>query len=71
MQHELSVLALMKGQERYIYVYDAVSHGMLIDAIRDQAASPEYGLNWYDVRILTEKARQQMKDTAVTRTLPE
>lgn len=58
-QHELSVLALVKGGERFIFVYDDVSRDRLIDAIRDQAADPEVALSWFDAAILTERARQQ------------
>jgi len=59
MQHELSVLALIKGPERFIYVYDDISRGRLIDAIRDQAADPAVSLSWFDAAVLTERARQQ------------
>jgi hypothetical protein len=58
-QHELSVLALVKGGERFIFVYDDVSREMLIDAIRDHAADPEVALSWFDAAVLTERARQQ------------
>jgi hypothetical protein len=58
-QHELSILALIKGSERYIYVYDDVSRSRLLDAIRDQAASPRLSLSWFDAAVLTERARQQ------------
>jgi alpha/beta superfamily hydrolase len=59
MQHELSVLALIKGPERFIYVYDDASRERLIDAIRDQAADPAVSLSWFDAAVLTERARQQ------------
>ncbi len=63
-QHELSVLALIKGRERYIYVYDDASRERLLDAIRDQAASPRLSLTWFDAAILTERARQQATEAA-------
>ena len=40
MRREFNVLALMKGSERYIYVYDDSSRDDLIDAFRHQAADP-------------------------------
>lgn len=64
-QHELSVLALIKGAERYIYVYDDASRERLLDAIRDQAASPRLSLSWFDAAVLTERARQQAQEAAV------
>jgi hypothetical protein len=58
MQHELSVLALVKGRERFIYVFDDASREQLIDTVRDQAADPKVNLSWFDAVALTERARQ-------------
>jgi hypothetical protein len=57
--HELNVLALIKGVERFIYVYDDVSREGVLDAVRDHAADPSVALNWFDAAVLTERARQQ------------
>lgn len=59
MAHELNVLGLVKGNERYIYVYDDESRAKLIDALRDQAADPNVNLTWFDALVLTKKAREQ------------
>lgn len=66
-QHELSVLALLKGNERYIFVYDDESRRELLDAIRDQAAQPNLTLSWFDAAILTERARQQALEAVADR----
>jgi hypothetical protein len=58
-QREFNVLALIKGAERYIYVYDDASRPALIDTFRDQAADPRVSFNWFDAAVLTEKAREQ------------
>jgi hypothetical protein len=58
-QHELSVLALIRGKERYVYVYDDFSREELIEAVRGQAADPSASLSWFDAAVLTERARQQ------------
>jgi hypothetical protein len=57
--HDLNVLALLKGQERFVFVYDDDSRDQIVSAIRDQAAHPEITLNWFDAVVLTERARQQ------------
>jgi hypothetical protein len=62
--HEFNVLALVKGQERYIFVYDDDSRPNLIDAFRDQAADPDLSLNWFDAMVLTNKAREQQETPA-------
>ncbi|MCC6416661.1 MAG: hypothetical protein IT429_00255 [Gemmataceae bacterium] len=59
MAREFNVLALIKGEERYIFVYDDASRQPLIEAFRDQAADPELAFSWFDAAVLTEKARQQ------------
>jgi hypothetical protein len=63
-QHDLSILALVKGKERYLYVFDDSSLDRLIEVIREQAASPAASLSWFDAKILTERARQQVQEAA-------
>jgi hypothetical protein len=59
MQRELNVLALVKGDERYVYVYDDHSRRLLLDAFQAHAADPELSLNWYDAAALARKAQEQ------------
>ena len=59
MSREFNVLALIKGQERYVFVYDDDSRQPLIEALRDQAADPRLSFSWFDAAVLTDKARQQ------------
>lgn len=59
MAREFNVLALIKGEERYVFVYDDDSRQPLIDAFRDNAADPHLSFTWFDAAILTEKAREQ------------
>ena len=59
MAREFNVLALIKGGERYVYVYDDASRSPLLETFRAQAADPELSLNWFDVAVLTQKAREQ------------
>ena len=61
MSPEVNVLALLKGHERYVFVYDDTSHPDLLQAIRDQAADPELSLTWFDVTVLAKKAHEQVK----------
>ena len=59
MGREFNVLALIKGEERYIYVYDDASRSPLLETFRTQAADPSLSLNWFDAAVLTQKAREQ------------
>jgi hypothetical protein len=56
---ELNVLALFKGEERYIFVYDEESSEALIDDIRHKAADPSIPINWFDAAVLTERIRNR------------
>src|SRR5690349_452100 len=56
---EVNILALIKGQEHYIFVYDDASRPQLIDNFRDLAADPQVNLSWFDAMVLTTKAREQ------------
>ena len=56
----MNVLALVKGPERFVFVYDDDGREDAIAAIRDQAADPTVSLNWFDAALLTERARKQV-----------
>ena len=59
MTQELNVLALIKGDEKYVYVYDDVSRNTLLEALQGQAADPALTFNWFDAAVLTQKAAEQ------------
>jgi hypothetical protein len=54
-----NVLALIKGPERYVFVYDDESRPSLLEAFQTIAADPELSFNLHDAAVLTDKARQQ------------
>jgi hypothetical protein len=56
---EFNVLALIKGEERYVYVYDDASRVPLLETFRTQADDPNLSLNWFDAAVLTQKVREQ------------
>jgi hypothetical protein len=58
---ELNVLALFKGKERYIFVYDDDSRDSLITDIRDKASDPTIPINWFDAAVLTERVRNHQE----------
>ncbi|GIW82963.1 MAG: hypothetical protein KatS3mg105_4770 [Gemmatales bacterium] len=61
---EFNILALVKGNERFVYVFNDSSRQQLIDVFRDHAANPDLSFSWFDAAVLTEKTREQ----AVVRT---
>ena len=61
MTPELNILALIKGDERYVYVYDDSSRAALVEAVHEQAADPQLTLNWFDAVVLSQKAEEQAR----------
>lgn len=59
MGREFNVLALLKGEERYVYVYDDASRAPLLEMFRTQAEDPNLSFNWFDAAVLTQKAHEQ------------
>jgi hypothetical protein len=59
LSREYNVLALVKGEEKYVYVYDDGSRDSLIEAFHLHAAEPDLNLNWFDAAVLTQKAEEQ------------
>jgi hypothetical protein len=66
--HELSVLALIRGRERFVYVFDDASREELVTAIRAQAADPGLSLSWYDAAVLTDRVRRQGQEAGTPTT---
>jgi hypothetical protein len=61
MTHEVNVLALVKGAERFVFVYDDASRELLLDTFRQEAANPHSRFNWFDAAVLTDRARSQFQ----------
>ena len=59
MAREVNVLALIKGDDHYVYVYDEESRAALMKFFREQAADDRLSLSWFDAAVLTEKAWEQ------------
>jgi hypothetical protein len=62
--NDLNVLALFKGGERFIFVFDDASRDDVRDAIRDAAADPAVAINWSDAAVLIERAAQTAEPMA-------
>lgn len=62
--NDLNVLALFKGGERFIFVFDDASRDDVRDAIRDAAADPAVAINWSDAAVLIERSAQTAEPMA-------
>jgi hypothetical protein len=58
---DINVLALVKGAERYVFLYDDDSRAETLRILGRYASNPELSFTWYDAAVLSQKIRQEHK----------
>lgn len=58
MNQDINVLALVKGEERYVFLYDDASRAETLRVLGRYASNPELSFTWYDAAVLSQKIRQ-------------
>jgi hypothetical protein len=58
-QQDINVLALVKGSERYIFLFDDDSRAETLRVLGRYASNPDLSFSWYDAAVLSQKIRQQ------------
>ncbi len=61
MNQDINVLALVKGVERYVFLYDDDSRAEALRVLGRFASNPELSFTWYDAAVLSQKIRQDEK----------
>lgn len=56
-QQGINVLALLKGEERYVFLYDDRSVDQVLQTLGRYAADPELSFTWYDAAVLSQRVR--------------
>ncbi len=67
MTQDINVLALVKGSERYVFLYDDASRAETLRTLGRFASNPELSFTWYDAAVLSQKIRQESQRQALTR----
>lgn len=67
MTQEINVLALVKGSERYVFLYDDASRAETLRVLGRFASNPELSFTWYDAAVLSQKIRQESQKQALRR----
>lgn len=62
MPRSMNVLALVKGSERYVFLYDDDSPGVLLQQLGRYAADSELSFTWYDAAVLSQKVRRMKQE---------
>ena len=57
MSQDINVLALVKGEERYIFLYDDESRAEALRTLGRFASDNELSFSWYDAAVLSQKVR--------------
>ena len=67
MTKDINVLALVKGSERYVFLYDDRNRAETLRMLGRYASNPDLSFTWYDAAVLSQKVRQesQTRDPAL------
>jgi hypothetical protein len=55
---DINVLALVKGKERYIFLFDDSQRAETLRTLGRYASNSELSFTWYDAAVLSQKVRQ-------------
>ena len=61
MNQDINVLALVKGEERYIFLYDDSKRAETLRTLGRYASNPQLSFTWYDAAVLSQKIRQESR----------
>lgn len=59
MTQDVNVLALVKGEERYVFLFDDDSRAAALRVLGRYASNPDLSFTWYDAAVLSQKIRQE------------
>ncbi|MEQ8210321.1 MAG: hypothetical protein RH917_10860 [Lacipirellulaceae bacterium] len=60
MSDDINVLALVKGKERYVFLYEDSQRAKTLRTLGRFASNPELSFNWYDAAVLSQKLRNNV-----------
>ena len=60
---QVNVIALVRGEEHYVFVFDPKRRTELLRLLGRYAADPTMSFNWYDAAVLSQKIRELMPAT--------
>lgn len=64
---DINVLALVKGKERYIFLYDDASRAETLRTLGRYASNADLSFTWYDAAVLSQKVRQEASHSTSVR----
>ena len=64
MSDDINVLALVKGKERYIFLYNDDNRSKALRTLGRYASNKDLSFSWYDAAVLSQKIRRQQEENA-------
>lgn len=64
---DINVLALVKGEEKYIFLFDDKNRSETLRTLGRYASDSELNFSWYDAAVLSQKIRDTTKKCEVPR----
>jgi hypothetical protein len=59
--NDINVLAFVKGEERYLFLYKDETRSATLKTLGRFASNPELSLSWYDAAVLSQRVRAESK----------
>ena len=59
MSQDIHVLALVKGTERYVFLYNDANRAEVLRTLGRYASNPDLSFTWYDSAVVSQKIRTQ------------
>lgn len=64
-QQDVNVLALVKGKERYVFMYNEKNREVLLETFARYASDPELNFTWYDAAALSQRVRNERRKAEI------
>ena len=57
MSKDINVVALVKGEERYLFLFNDSQKSQTLRTLGRYASNPDLSFSWYDAAVLSQKVR--------------
>lgn len=64
---DIRAIALVKGDERYVFLFDEANRAETLRTLGKFAANPELSFTWYDAAKLSQSIRNEKFDRIISR----
>lgn len=58
MAGDINIVAIVKGEERYVFMFDEDSRAETLRTLGRYASNPDLSFSWYDAAVLSQKIRK-------------